>query len=29
VLVYLGILGVMWVFVYLVEFLNNGPTVIG
>ncbi|PSP53163.1 hypothetical protein BRC67_02430 [Halobacteriales archaeon QH_3_68_24] len=29
VLVYLGILGVMWVFMYFVEFLNNGPTVIG
>jgi len=29
VLVYLGILVVMWVFMYFVEFLNNGPTVIG
>ncbi len=29
VLVYLGILAVMWVFMYFVEFLNNGPTVVG
>jgi len=29
VLVYLGILVVMWVFMYFVEFLNNNPTVIG
>jgi halocyanin-like protein len=29
VLVYMGILAVMWVFMYFVEFLNNNPTVIG
>jgi halocyanin-like protein len=29
VLVYMGILAVMWVFMYFVEFLQNGPTVIG
>jgi len=29
VLVYMGILVVMWVFMYFVEFLNNNPTVIG
>ncbi|MFB6151934.1 MAG: halocyanin domain-containing protein [Haloarculaceae archaeon] len=29
VLVYMLILAVMWVFMYFVEFLNNGPTVIG
>jgi len=29
VLVYFGILVVMWVLMYFVEFLGNGPTVIG
>jgi halocyanin-like protein len=29
VLVYLAILVVMWVLVYFVEFLGNGPTVVG
>ena len=29
ILVYFLILVVMWVFVYFVEFLGNGPTVIG
>lgn len=29
ILVYLVILGMMWVFMYFVEFLGNGPTIIG
>jgi halocyanin-like protein len=29
VVVYLGIIGLLWVFMYFVEFLGNGPTVIG
>jgi len=29
ILVYLAILVVMWIFMYFVEFLGNGPTVVG
>ncbi len=29
ILVYLAILVVMWFFMYFVEFLGNGPTVVG
>ena len=27
--IYTVVIGVMWVFMYFVEFLGNGPTVIG
>ena len=28
VALYFVIIGLMWIFVYFVEFLNNGPTVV-
>jgi hypothetical protein len=28
VAIYFVIIGLLWIFVYFVEFLNNGPTVV-